>query len=75
MRAKAGVGAWILIAVLLALLAFAAWFAVSGWETAGGGTEVSTMGYVAMTLGIVATLALGIGLMMLVFRSGDRPPT
>ena len=65
------IGSWILIAVLLALLAIAIYIAVSGWETGGGGTDVSTAGYVAMALGIIATLALGIGLMVLMFRSDN----
>ncbi len=65
-------GTWLLVAVLLALLGLAIYIALSGWETGGGGNDVTTAGYVAMALGIVATLALGIGLMMLMFRSRDR---
>jgi hypothetical protein len=64
-------GTWFLVAVLLALLALAIYVAVSGWEKGAGGTDVSTAGYVAMALGILATLALGIGLMVLMFRSRD----
>jgi hypothetical protein len=55
----------------LALLALAAWFGVSGWQSAGApdAGQVTGLGYGAMALGIIATLGLGIGLMLLVFRS------
>jgi hypothetical protein len=36
------------------------------------GQSMSTTGYVAMTLGVIATLALGIGLMSLVFYSNRK---
>ena len=68
-----GKGNWILIAVLLAFLALATWFAIRGWKAAGESAgEVSGPGYVAMALGIVATLALGVGLMLLIYRSERR---
>jgi hypothetical protein len=37
-----------------------------------GGSEISLAGWLAMGLGIVVTLALGIGLMTLVFISSRR---
>jgi hypothetical protein len=43
-----------------------------GWDTADEGTPMTTAGYLAMTLGIVATLALGSGLMALVFYSSRK---
>lgn len=68
------IGAWILVAVLLLLLALAAYILVSGWSAAGdASTEISTAGWVAMGFGILATLALGIGLMTLIFYSNRRP--
>lgn len=68
-----GAGGWLLIAVLLMFLALAVWFGISGWRTAGdAASEVSGMGYAAMALGIVATLGLEIGLMVLVYRSERR---
>lgn len=69
-----GAGTWLLVLCLVALLALAVWFGVSGWQTAGdpGFGEVTGLGYGAMALGIIATLGLGIGLMLLVFRSERR---
>jgi hypothetical protein len=57
-----------IVVPLLAFLAGAAWFAVSGWSSASG-TSVPTAGYVAMVLGIVFSLLIGCGLMALVFYS------
>lgn len=52
------------MAVLLMLLGLAVYVLVVGWSSAGEpGSDISTAGYVAMVLGIVVTLALGIGLM------------
>ncbi len=70
-----GLRTGLLIFVLLGLLLFGIYFAVSGWNIAGDDVqtaEVSGHGYVAMALGIVATLALGIGLMALLFASNRR---
>jgi hypothetical protein len=66
-------GTWAVLAVLLGLLGLAVWFGVKGWGTDDGpAPPISTMGYVAMGLGIVATLALGIGLMALIFYDNRR---
>lgn len=64
-------GTWLIVAVLLAILALAVVTLCVGWGIADDteGMAMSTTGYVAMALGIVATLALGIGLMALVFYS------
>ena len=64
-------GTWLIVAVLVAILALAVAILYVGWGIADddGGMAMSTNGYVAMTLGIVATLALGIGLMALIFYS------
>jgi hypothetical protein len=48
----------VFIAWLLALLAFAAWFAVYAW-TSIEGPAIPAVGYVAMGLGIVFSLAIG----------------
>ncbi|MGQ3301997.1 hypothetical protein [Reyranella sp.] len=66
-----GLGTWLLVLCLVGLLALAVWFGVSGWQTAGDPDfgEVTGLGYGAMALGIIATLGLGIGLMLLVYRS------
>ena len=65
------VGAWIVLVVLVAFLILAIIFMVVGWAPGEGepGQQMSTAGYIAMTLGILATLGLGVGLMALVFYS------
>jgi hypothetical protein len=71
---KSGIGSWILLASLIGLLIFAIVFMVVGWISADsdGGQEMTGAGYVAMTFGIVVTLALGTGLMALVFYSSRK---
>ena len=45
---------------------------VARFWTSSGDAEISTAGWLAMGLGIVVTLALGVGLMALVFISSRR---
>ena len=67
---RPSLGAWALVGAMLLLLGLAVWFAVVGWGADDGpAAEISTTGYVAMAFGIVTTLALGIGLMALIFYS------
>jgi hypothetical protein len=66
-------GTWIILAVLATLLALAVYVLVVGWSAAGDpSSDISTAGYVAMALGVLVTLALGMGLMALVFYSNRR---
>ena len=46
--------------------------AVAGLWRAVGNAEISTAGWLAMGFGVIVTLALGIGLMALVFVSNRR---
>jgi hypothetical protein len=66
-----------IIAPLAGLLAASVWFAIYSW-TAIEGPPIPTEGYVAMALGVVFSLVVGIGLMALVFYSSrhgyDAPP-
>ena len=64
-------GTWLTVAVLLALLGMACVIFYIGLTPPEGeqGTPMSASGYLAMALGIVATLGLGIGLMSLIFYS------
>lgn len=64
-------GKFVLIAALLALLGGSIWFAAQGW-TSLESTPMPTGGYIAMALGIVFSLVVGVGLMMLVFYSNRR---
>lgn len=71
-RRRTGPGSWLLLFALLFLLGLALHFLVTGWTAAGDETtEITAAGYGAMVLGVVVTLALGVGLMALVFL-GDR---
>lgn len=73
-----GRGAWAILAILLMLLAGTAVLVYLGWTEAAG-TDVPASGYVALALGVVASLAVGFGLMALVFYSSragyDEPAT
>jgi hypothetical protein len=71
MKAAAGKSTWIAVAVAVAaVLAVTAVIAVA-W-TSLGGSGISAAGWIAMGLGILATLGLGGGLMALVFISSRR---
>jgi hypothetical protein len=65
------IGSWIVLAILVLLLMLSIVFAFIGWGSAdvATGQPMSTGGYVAMAFGIIVTLALGVGLMALVFYS------
>jgi hypothetical protein len=52
---------------LLALLAASIWFAASAWQHLGG--DIPLYGYVAIAGGVLFSLAIGGGLMALVFYS------
>jgi hypothetical protein len=71
------VSGWALILVLGALLIATVAIACVGWALAPG-TVVPTSGFVALTFGVLFSLAVGIGLMALVFYSSrhdyDEPP-
>jgi uncharacterized membrane protein len=64
-------GTKILIAVLLALALLSLWAGVAGWNLESD-VQMSGHGYVAMAIGAVASLVVGIGLMTLVFYSSRR---
>jgi len=59
---------WSLLLVLGSLLVFAIVVAYLGWSSAAG-TDVPASGYLAMGLGIIFSLLVGVGLMGLLFYS------
>ncbi|WP_022722615.1 hypothetical protein [Rhodopseudomonas sp. B29] len=63
-------GRWALIAALVLLLLPAGYFAYQGLTV--GDVDMPATGYLAMGLGIVFSLAIGIGLMALVFYSSRK---
>src|SRR5262252_8304714 len=70
-KGKSRWGTWLVLAVLVGLLGPAVVELYVGWSPGEDdvGEGVSGAGYIAMTLGILATLALGVGLMALMFFS------
>jgi membrane protein DedA with SNARE-associated domain len=74
---RMGVGSWIILIVLLSLLVITGVIVYLGW-TLGNGTDVPTSGYAAMAFGVIISLAVGFGLMALLFYSSrkgyDEPP-
>ena len=69
-RKPLGLGGWLVVIVLGALLGMAIWFAFYGWNLTEG--QISTNGMIALVLGIVLSMALGGGLMALVFWSNRK---
>jgi len=68
---RLGTAGWITIAVLVALLGWAVWYAVHSWNALAG-VAISPMGWVFIVIGILLTLGLGGGLMALVFYSSRK---
>lgn len=66
---KPGLGTILALVILVGLLLLAIVFMAVGWNTPEGGEKMSIAGWIAMILGVIATLALGIGLMTLLFYS------
>ena len=66
---KSGIATITALVILVGLLLLAIVFMAVGWNAPEGGEKMSTAGWIAMILGVIATLALGIGLMTLMFYS------
>ena len=67
---------WLVIAVLCAMLVAACVLGYLGWTSTD--TSVPASGYVALVLGVVFSLVVGVGLMALVYyssRKGYDEPT
>jgi len=63
-----GVAGWIALVVLLGFLGAAGLYAVDAWRSLSG-VAMSGAGWLFLVLGVVFTLAVGGGLMALVFYS------
>ena len=68
MRPRRWLGTVVVLAPLVAILIASVWFAAYGW-TATEGPPMPVAGYLAMAVGIVFSLLVGVGLMSLVFYS------
>ncbi len=62
---------WVAAAIAGAVVLVIGFFIAAQW-TGIGDSEISGAGWLAMGLGVIVTLALGIGLMALVFISSRR---
>ena len=69
-RAGLGVAGWLAIAAMVIVLGAAIWFMVYGWNLTNA--QISTQGYIALTLGIVLSALVGGGLMALLFWSNRK---
>lgn len=63
-----GRGSYAIIVILMGLLIAAGALAAREWSSASG-TEIPVTGYVAMAIGVIFSVLLGVGLMALVFYS------
>ena len=68
---RLGPAGWIALAVLAVFLVWAVWYGVRTW-TALSGVTMSTMGWVFLIMGVVVTIAVGAGLMALLFYSSRK---
>ena len=68
---RAGKATWIAVAAAVAIVVFLIVLVARFW-TGLGDSGMSEGGWVALVLGVLATLALGVGLMALVFISNKR---
>ena len=59
---------WFALLVLAAFFVISLWYAVKVW-TSMAGVHMSGFGWLFLVLGVVVTIALGAGLMALVFYS------
>jgi hypothetical protein len=66
-----GKSTWIAVAVAVAVVIVVIVLMASVWSGLGD-SGISAAGWVALVLGVVVTLALGVGLMALVFISNRR---
>ncbi len=66
-RTNLGPWGWFTLVVLTGLLIAAIVYAVHAWSSVH--TQVSTAGWIFMTMGVVFTILVGAGLMGLVFYS------
>jgi hypothetical protein len=67
-KTGARIGAAVLAAALFGILAMSVWYATRAWTWVDG-PPMPAQGYVAMISGVIFSVALGCGLMALVFYS------
>ncbi len=68
---RLGLAGWIALIILFGLLGAAIWYAIGAWSQLGG-VGISTAGWVFLVLGVIVTVAVGAGLMGLLFYSSRK---
>jgi hypothetical protein len=63
--------AWIAVVIAVGVVGLIGAVIAALWNQIGD-SDISTAGWIAMALGVLLTLAVGMGLMALVFISGRR---
>ncbi|OJT95075.1 MAG: hypothetical protein BGN82_01725 [Alphaproteobacteria bacterium 65-7] len=69
-KSKLSVGGWVVIGALVALMVASGWYSLGVWNAIE--TEMSGMGWGMLIAGVVISLALGAGLMALLFYSSKH---
>ena len=71
---KSSWGTVLVVAALVGLLGLAIYMGIAGWNMGSdsAGDSMSATGYIAMGFGIAVTLALGVGLMGLMYYSSKH---
>ena len=64
------IGTWVAVAIAVICVIGATASTASFWNSIGG--AMSTAGWIALVVGVLFSLALGVGLMTLVFISNRR---
>lgn len=64
-------GGWIALVVLAGFLVWAVWYAIHAWS-AMQGVGISPLGWTFLVLGVIVTIAVGAGLMALLFYSSRK---
>jgi len=68
---------WIATGIAALVVAVLIFVSIDNWQRIGG-TGISLNGWIALGLGVVVTMAVGVGLMLLIFisnrRGYDDPP-
>jgi hypothetical protein len=62
-------GKYLIVGIMLGFLGLSIWLAFVGWNLHDDEVEMTGQGYMAMALGIVFSVVVGIGLMSLIFYS------
>jgi hypothetical protein len=63
---------WIVAGLVVLAMAMIIAVSVFNWQSIGGGVDLDLNGWIALVLGVLVSVAVGVGLMALVFISNRR---